>query len=138
MITNPDGDIVEDRVVTAAGSYIANPSLTSVGSWVMELAAFRASGATPRPTPTPGQSSSVTLAWDANAATTDPGTNTVGYRVYIGPSSGDYTQSIDVGNSTTATVSGLTSGSTYYFAVIAYSAEASASSPSNEVSFTAP
>jgi hypothetical protein len=136
MITNPDGDIAEDRVVTAAGSYSANPGLTSAGAWVTELVAFRADGATP--TPTPGQSSSVTLAWDANAATTNPGTNTVGYRLYMGPASGNYTQSTDVGNSTTATVSALVSGSTYYFAVTAYDAAGAEGPPSNEVSFTAP
>jgi hypothetical protein len=55
-----------------------------------------------------------------------------------GPASGDYTQSTDVGNSTTTTVTGLSSGSTYYFAVTAYNAAGTQSSPSNEVSFTAP
>jgi hypothetical protein len=142
MITNPDGDIAEDRVVTAAGSYTAGPSLTSAGSWVMQLAAFRAAGATstssPTPSPTPRQSSSVTLAWDANVATSNSGTNTVGYRLYMGLASANYTQSTNVGNSTTATVSGLSSGSTYYFAVTAYNAAGTQSPPSNQVSFTAP
>src|SRR5262249_47235107 len=46
MITNPDGDIAEDRVVTAVGSYSASPTLTFAGNWVMQLAAFRAAGAT--------------------------------------------------------------------------------------------
>src|SRR4029077_5027530 len=40
-ITSPDGDILEDRVVTATGSYHANAPVSG-GSWVMQLVAFRA------------------------------------------------------------------------------------------------
>jgi hypothetical protein len=58
---------------------------------------------------------SVTLAWDAN---TEP--QVAGYRVYYGTSSGSYTQNIDAGNNTTATVSGLDVSQDYYFAVRAY------------------
>jgi hypothetical protein len=38
----PDGDIVQDRVVTSAGSYAA--AATQSGSWVMQVATFRAAG----------------------------------------------------------------------------------------------
>ena len=48
MITNPDGDILEDRVVTATGSYSATASIAS-GQWVMEIVAFRAAGSGPPP-----------------------------------------------------------------------------------------
>ncbi|MBV9346164.1 MAG: fibronectin type III domain-containing protein [Gammaproteobacteria bacterium] len=41
VITNPDSDIVEDRIVTATGSYTATAPLTPAGDWVMQLAAFR-------------------------------------------------------------------------------------------------
>jgi chitodextrinase len=41
MITSPDGDILEDRVVSAAGSYSATAP-TSGGGWVMQMVAFRA------------------------------------------------------------------------------------------------
>ncbi|MGH7146315.1 MAG: hypothetical protein ACREIJ_00225, partial [Nitrospiraceae bacterium] len=44
MVTVPDGDIVEDRVVSATGSYSATASLSSAGAWVMQLVAFRAAG----------------------------------------------------------------------------------------------
>jgi hypothetical protein len=37
MITNPDGDIVEDRVVTAVGSYSASAPLKTVGPWMMQV-----------------------------------------------------------------------------------------------------
>jgi hypothetical protein len=50
--------------------------------------------------------------------------------------SGIYTQQVDVGNMTSATISGLTSGRTYYFAVSAYDTSTVESAFSNEVSFT--
>jgi hypothetical protein len=54
MLTNPDGDIAQDRFVTSAGFYTASAPLSSSGTWVMQLAAFRmAVVPTPTPTPTP-------------------------------------------------------------------------------------
>jgi hypothetical protein len=47
VITNPDGDIAEDRVVTVAGSYSASAPLSSAGAWVMQMVAFRAAGSQP-------------------------------------------------------------------------------------------
>ncbi len=44
IITNPDGDIAEDRVVSATGSFSATAPLTSSSPWVMQMAAFRAAG----------------------------------------------------------------------------------------------
>ncbi len=55
------------------------------------------------------------LAWDPV-----PDTDVAGYRVYYGTSSTSYSQSVDVGNVTTATISGLTDCTLYYFAVKAY------------------
>jgi len=74
---------------------------------------------------------SVTLAWDLD---TDP--TVVGYRLYYGTSSGSYTQRSDVANTTTATISNLAVGFTYFFVVRAYNAFGLESPPSNEVSFT--
>ena len=42
LLTNPDGDIAEDGVVTATGSYGAGAPLSSVCGWVMQMVAFRA------------------------------------------------------------------------------------------------
>ena len=42
VITNPNGDIAEDRVVTAIGSYTATAPLGSSGAWIMQMAAFKA------------------------------------------------------------------------------------------------
>jgi Fibronectin type III domain len=141
LLTSPDGDVAEDRVVTAAGSYSAAAALNSTGWWIMQMVAFRAAGAdptqTPTPTPTPTLSS-VQLTWDANAATGDPDTNTVGYRLHIGVASGNYSQVIDVGSATTATVSNLISGSRYYFVVGAYNAAGVEGPNSNEASYSVP
>src|SRR5262249_51066215 len=41
IITNPDGDIEEDRVVTATGSYGATSPMNSSGDWIMQMVAFR-------------------------------------------------------------------------------------------------
>ena len=48
VITSPDGDILEDRVVTTTGSYNATASLSS-GAWIMQMVAFNAAGSAPPP-----------------------------------------------------------------------------------------
>src|SRR6266705_2064736 len=60
-------------------------------------------------------SSSVTLAWNP-----DTGTGIAGYHLYYGLAPGNYTTQVSLGNVTNTTVSGLTAGRTYYFAVTAY------------------
>src|SRR5262249_43308662 len=73
----------------------------------------------------------VSLAWDAE---TDP--TVVGYTVHWGTSSNSLTNTQPAGALNTATVSGLTTGITYYFAVTAYNAAGINSAYSNEVSYT--
>jgi hypothetical protein len=79
-----------------------------------------------------GASQSVTLAWDQNS---EP--DIAGYRLKSGSSSGNYAQTIDVGNTTTATVSNLSAGSSTFFVVTAYNTAGLESLSSNEASFTA-
>jgi chitodextrinase len=43
IITSPDGDLVEDSIAISAGSYYATASLSS-GKWILQLAAFKATG----------------------------------------------------------------------------------------------
>jgi Domain of unknown function (DUF1929) len=52
-ITNPDGDLSEDQVVAATGTYNATANLggSASGAWVMQAVAF--AGVTPGPTPVP-------------------------------------------------------------------------------------
>ena len=42
IITNPDGDIAQDRLVTASGAYNATAPLNGSAAWVMQVAAFKA------------------------------------------------------------------------------------------------
>lgn len=79
----------------------------------------------------PGQS--VTLAWNPS---TDP--TVVGYNVYYGGASGNYTNTLFAGNATSLTVSGLVEGTTYYFATTAYNNSGVQSPFSSEVSYTVP
>lgn len=52
---------------------------------------------------------SVTLAWNPS-----PDLSVVGYRIYSGVMSGNYSNSVAVGNVTANTVPGLASGVTYF------------------------
>ncbi|MGB9404207.1 MAG: hypothetical protein WCA98_11755, partial [Candidatus Acidiferrales bacterium] len=45
IITNPDGDIAEDEIVSAVGSYNATAPLTGSLQWIMQMATFIAAGA---------------------------------------------------------------------------------------------
>jgi hypothetical protein len=76
---------------------------------------------------------SATLGWDPS-----PDTNTVGYKVYYGGTSGIYTNNMYVGNVTTGTVYGLTGGATYYFSATAVSGSGAESIFSNEASAAIP
>ena len=75
--------------------------------------------------------SSVTLAWNPSTAT-----NIAGYKIYYGAASRTYTNVVDVGNLTNATISSLISGTTYYFAATAYDTYALESDYSTEAVFT--
>lgn len=69
----------------------------------------------------------ISLAWDPS-----PDASVVGYNIYYGKASRSYDQKLNVGNVTTATVPGLDSGVTYYFAATAYNSEMLESEFSNE------
>ena len=76
---------------------------------------------------------SVTLAWDPS-----PDASVVAYKVYYGPTSRGYTNSIQVGNVTNASIVGLVEGSTYYFGATALDGSGFESDFSNETLFTVP
>ncbi len=82
--------------------------------------------------------SDVSLTWDAPIMNVDgsPLTDLKGYKVYYGTESNNYSENIDVGNVTNYTVSNLSDGTTYYFAVTAYDTSGNESDYSNEVSKT--
>ena len=73
------------------------------------------------------------LAWDPS-----PGTNIAGYNVHYGGASGTFTNVVDAGNTTNATISGLTEGARYYFAATAYDTADLESDFSDEIAYTIP
>jgi hypothetical protein len=72
----------------------------------------------------------VTVAWDENNPVPD------GYILYWGTSSGNYSDSQDVGAATQYTIPGLQDGLTYYFAAKAYDEDGNLSAYSEEISHT--
>jgi hypothetical protein len=84
LLTSPDGDIAEDEMVTASGSYSATAPLSS-GQWIMQMVAFRtpASGGDTTPPTAPtnltaaASGTQINLSWTAS---TD-NVGVTGYRV---------------------------------------------------------
>ena len=85
---------------------------------------------TPPPPPPPGGGSAI-VTWNANTES-----DLSGYRVYYGTSSRNYPNSISVGKVTSATISGLTKGTKYYFALKAVDTGGNLSGYSAEVTKT--
>jgi len=75
----------------------------------------------------------VNLAWDPS-----PGPDVAGYKVYYGTSSRNYAYNVNVGKSTSCSLSGLAEGKKYYFAATAYNSSNAESSYSSEISHTIP
>lgn len=76
---------------------------------------------------------SVTLTWDRNAEQ-----DIANYKLYYGTQSGRPSQSLGVGNVTTATITNLNDGTTYFFAIAAVNTVGLEGPLSNEVSCTTP
>ncbi|HEY1787170.1 MAG TPA: Ig-like domain-containing protein, partial [Verrucomicrobiae bacterium] len=76
---------------------------------------------------------SVTLNWSASSSP-----NIVGYDIYYGGASGNYTNMISVGNVTTLTIPGLLVGVTYYFAATTVNSSGLQSGYSSQTSYTPP
>jgi hypothetical protein len=137
-LTNPNGDILEDRIVTSPGSFSATAPVSPANYWIMQLVAFRAAGSPPPgpdtvpptvPTGVSAQAQSTTqigLSW---AASTD-NVGVSGYVVYRGG-----VQIADV-PATTYTDSNLNSGTTYSYTVAAYDAARNFSAQSAAASAT--
>lgn len=99
LLTSPDGDIAEDKMVTATGSYNATATVTS-GKWIMQMVAFRTpSGGTSTPTVT--NVAPNTGSTSGGTAVTITGTNFAsGATVSFG---GTPATNVTVSNSTTIT-----------------------------------
>ena len=102
------------------------PALRRVTGWLLLLAATAGASAQLG-------AQSVSVAWDACS---DP--FVAGYVVTWGTASGDYTNAEDTGVQTAITISDLSIGATYYFAVASYDAAGDESPYSTEISYTVP
>ncbi len=80
-----------------------------------------------------GRASNVTLGWDPS---TDP--MVAGYNIYSGTASRNYTNLVNVGTTTSVTVSNLVPGTTYYFAATTYTQAGLESAYSAETAYTVP
>jgi hypothetical protein len=86
------------------------------------------------PAATPaGVGKSVTLAWNPSSSP-----NVAGYKMYYGTACHCYTSSVAVGNTTNATISGLSPGTTYYFAATTLDSAGAESGFSNEATYAVP
>lgn len=77
--------------------------------------------------------SGLALNWNANQ---DP--SVVGYNVYYGGATRNYTNVLNAGNSTNMVVNGLVEGKSYYFAVTAYTFDGLESDYSEEFVYLVP
>jgi Fibronectin type III domain len=75
----------------------------------------------------------VSLAWNSSS-----NSSVAGYFLYCGSQAGVYTNRIDIGNNTAASVSGLLEGQTYHFAVSAYSSTGTESPLSSDLPYITP
>ena len=100
LMTTPDGDIAEDRMLTAAGSYSASAPVSPSGAWIMQMVAFRTpSGGTVPPAVSSVSPNSGSTA--GGTAVTITGTNfAAGATVTFG---GTATTNVIAVNSTTIT-----------------------------------
>src|SRR5216683_650454 len=144
LLTSPDGDIAEDRMVTATGSYSATTAaLTPAGPWIMQMVAFRTpvgSGGGAPPT-APGNLTAtasgpvqINLSW---TAATETGGTISQYLIErcTGATCSNFVQ---VGTSATTTFndSGLLGSTTYSYRVRATDASNNLSAYSNTASAT--
>jgi hypothetical protein len=81
----------------------------------------------------PAAASSVNLAWNPN-----PESDIASYQLSYGTSSGVYSNTLATGAGTTAAVSGLEEGRTYYFVVRAINTAGLESPPASELSYQVP
>lgn len=144
VITNPDGDIVEDQVVSTTGSYSATAPLSSSGPWVMQMVAFRAAGGTADTTPPTAPANLTATATSASqiALSWTPSTDNVGVTAYLiercqGSGCSGFAQ-VATSASPSFGDSGLTASTSYSYRVRATDAAGNLSAYSNTASATTP
>ncbi len=140
LLTSPDGDIAEDKMVKATGSYNAKAPLSSSGEWIMQMVAFRTPGVEAPSTPanltaTAESTSQINLSWTAS-------TSSVGLANYIverceGSGCTNFSQ-VAAPTGTTYSDTGLAAGTSYSYEVQAEDEDGNLSVFSNVASATTP
>src|SRR6266571_502346 len=141
LLTSPDGDIAEDRMVTATGSYSATTAaLSPAGPWVMQMVAFRTPLGSVAPPTAPGNltataasTSQLNLSWTAS-------TSTIGIANYVvqrcqGAGCTNFAQ-IATPTGTTYSSTGLLASATYSYRVQAVDTAGTPSTFSNTANAT--
>ena len=132
LAANPGGALQSSRSVLSDFS-VGNPCPRRTSSipghlvWLSVIAASFLSQAFAKIAP------ALNLAWDANSEQ-----DIASYELSYGLSAGNYPTVVNVGNTTTTTVTGLTEGKTYYFVVSAYNQTGEKSPASAEISHEMP
>src|SRR5882724_5318281 len=149
VITSPDGDIAEDRIVSTAGSYSATAPLGGAGPWVMQMVAFKGISSAPPAPPTAPTNLAATAAGSSqiNLSWTNTSTTQTGVKIERSTDNLTFTQ-IAVASATAVSYSdgGLSASTTYFYRVratnasgdSAYSNTASATTQSPPPPPTAP
>jgi hypothetical protein len=120
MITNPDGNIAEDQIVSVVGSYSASAPLSASGAWVMQLVAFKAASAPPPgpPTAPSNLSAAGTGSTQIDLSWTNTSTTQTGVKIERSPDGVAFSQvALAAGTATTYSDTGLTASTTYYYRI---------------------
>jgi hypothetical protein len=140
VITSPDGDIAEDRIVSTSGSYSATAPLGGAGPWVMQMVAFKGTSSVPPPPPTAPTNLAATVADSSqiNLSWTNTSTSQTGVKIERSTDNVTFTQ-ITVAGATAVSYpdTGLSPSTAYFYRVratnvsgdSAYSNTASATTP---------
>jgi len=125
IITAPDGDIAEDRIVSTAGSYGSSAPLGGSGPWVMQMVAFKQATGAPPPPPTAPTNLAATAASSSqiNLSWTNTSTSQTGVKIERSTDNVNFIQ-IAVAGATAVSYpdTGLSASTTYYYRVRATSA----------------
>ena len=120
VITTPDGDIAEDRIVSTAGSYGSSAPLGGPGPWVMQMVAFKQTASAPPPPPTAPTNLAATAASSSqiNLSWTNTSSTQTGVKIERSTDNVSFTQ-IAVAGATAVSYpdSGLSASTTYYYQV---------------------
>ena len=138
-ITTLDGNIIEDRIVTATGSYNATSAANGSGHWVMQVGAFRAVDTAAPTTPaslaaTAASSAQINLSWTAS-------TDNIAVTNYLiercqGSGCTTFTQIASIAPGTTYSNTGLTAATSYSYRIRATDANGNNSAYSNTATAT--